>query len=237
MPVHVVQVTMQSHSATYNLCWRHTLTIYHNAYILIRISNLGTTSAAVTILDEQVSSVQKARVRTASDIHCTAPPASILSTTRLYRELVGTNTPTTSPRWTYTAAAVRSADRNRRRLVGFPRTAPASTVTERDATRVKVCGEDGAGLHTWNSGSAVEVTNSLPTPLQDVILPPQVKGRSGKMDTALPITTVLGPLLPSRRSPLTHSDRASAGTNHQMSSISCQSCYQIMLLLRPNHRY
>lgn len=186
------------------------------AYIPIRISNLGTTSAVFTILDEQVSSVQKARVRPVSDIHCTAPPPSILSTNRLCRELVGTNTPTTSPRWTYTSA-VRSADRNRI-LLGFPRTAPASTVTERDATRVKVCGEDGARLHTWNSGSAVlEVANSLPTPLQDVILPPQAKGRSGKMDTALPITTVLWTPLSNRRCPLTHSDRAPAGTNQQTS--------------------
>lgn len=213
--MHVLQpVTMQSHSETYNLCWRHTLTIHHKAYIPIRISNLGTIFASVRILDEQVSSVQKARVSIVSGIHCTAPPASILSTTRLYRELVGTNTPATSPRWTYTAA-VRLADRNRRRFLGFPSTAP--TIIGRDATSVKVCGEDGAGLHTWNSGCAVEVTNSLPTPLQDVILPPHVKGRSGKMDTALPITTVLGTPLPTRRSPLTHSDRASAGANQETS--------------------
>ena len=115
--------------------------------IPIRISNLGTTSSVVMTLGEHVSKVQKERERVVSDIHCTDPPEKIVSTTRLCRTLDGVNTPATSPGWTYTAA-FSSAARYLRRLSRLPTGRPASTTTGNDATRVKVCDEDGVRLHT-----------------------------------------------------------------------------------------
>ena len=115
--------------------------------IPMRISNLGITSGSVKTLGEHVSKVQKERDRPTSVIHCTDPPEEILSTTRLWLALAGVNTPATSPGWTYTAA-VSSAVRYRRGLFCLPSTCPASTTAGSDATRVKVCDEDGVRLHT-----------------------------------------------------------------------------------------